>query len=69
MSMNEVAMLLAKSPNMSLDDCWLHLYVMLSRARTLHGLQLYGLPSQEVFERGPPAWITECLKHLEARAS
>ena len=47
MSMNAANMNLTRPPTMSSDDdYWLHLYVMLSRVRTVGRLLLFGMPEQ-----------------------
>jgi hypothetical protein len=57
MSMNAANMNLARPPTMSSDDdYWLHLYVMLSRVRTVGRLLLFGMPEQGF----PPSFIKFC---------
>ena len=53
------------------DDAehWLNTYVMLSRARSMAGLLIWGLPDKELFMRGPPSFITKGLPPLEERAA
>ena len=50
---------------------WLNVYVMLSRARKLENLILVGLSAKvgELFEAGPPAYIREQIKALQAKAA
>ena len=43
------------------------MYVILSRARHIGHLLLYGLPPKSLFERGPPTWLIDCLKEFEPR--
>ena len=59
-------MYLARLLNMSFDDWWLHVYVMLSRVRTAEQILVCDLPPREVFEQGPPAYICEGIERLEA---
>ena len=65
LTMDSAIMYLARPSNMSFDDWWLHVYVMLSRVRTLDQVLVYGLPPRELFERGPPAYIRAGLERLE----
>ena len=53
---------------MSLDDFWLHLYVMISRVRHISRLLLFHLPDKALFERGPPLWMQRGLAALETKA-
>ena len=65
MSMDAAIMMLNKPDNMSDDDWWLHVYVMLSRVRTARQGLVFGLPNRELFERGPPQYIVDGLARLE----
>ena len=51
------------------DDYWMHLYVMLSRVRTLEQALLFYLPDKTIFEKGPPTWLTSALKPITERAN
>ena len=66
-SMERLKAMLAKG-NMSVDEWWLNVYVMLSRAITLDGLLLFELPNRDFFCRGPPAYVAEGLPRWEQRA-
>ena len=48
-----------------IDDYWLHLYVMLSRATTLEDLLLVRAPPVEFLKSGPPK---DLARHLSAFA-
>ena len=65
MGMDAATMALQKPGNMSDDDWWLHLYVMFSRVRVSHRVLVYNLPSWEMLERGPPAFVREGVRHFE----
>ena len=65
LGMDAATMMLAKPANMSLDDWWLHLYVMLSRVRVAHRVLAYDLPPMEILERGPPEYIKEGVRRFE----
>jgi ubiquitin C-terminal hydrolase len=54
-SWNAVIADMAKPPKMSLDLHWLACYVMISRARTLEGLLLLRLATQEELNHGAPS--------------
>ena len=47
------------------------MYVMLSRAKKLENLILMGLTPKirELFEKGPPAYIREQIRALQAKAA
>ena len=68
MSMDAATMFLQRPGNMSEDDWWLHVYVMISRVRTSAQILAYGLPPKELFERGPPKFLAEGLQKLEGMA-
>ena len=53
------------------DIWWLNVYVMLSRARKLDNLILVGLTPQirELLEAGPPPYIRDRIKALQAKAA
>ena len=58
---------LRRAGGMQDDDCWLAIYVMLSRARKLANLILVGFTEQveDLLRRGPPSrliWVTELLE-------
>ena len=65
LGMDAATMTLARPANMSLDDWWLHLYVMLSRVRVAHRVLVYDLPPWDVLERGPPEYIREGVRAFE----
>ena len=65
LGMDAATMTLEKAGSMSMDDWWLHLYVMLSRVRVSHRLLVYSLPPKHVFERGPPAFVKDGVERLE----
>jgi hypothetical protein len=69
MSMDAAIIMLNRQGNMSNEDWWLHVYVMLSRVRTIDQMFLFGLPEKSFFRSGPPGWIAEGLRHLEAMAT
>ena len=69
LSMDSAVMTLSKPDRMSPDDHWMHIYVMLSRVRTMKQLALFSLPDIKLFERGPPAFIQEAMQRLERRAT
>ena len=50
---------------------WLNVYVMLSRSKKLDNLILVGLTAnaRELFEAGPPAYIRQQTKALQAKAA
>ncbi len=67
-SWNAVIADMAKPPKMSLDLHWLACYVMISRARTLDGLLLLRLATQEELNHGAPSDLraeVDRLLHLE----
>ena len=65
LSMDAATILLTRPSYMSMDDWWMHLYVMLSRVRTSAHMLVYDLPPKEMFERGPPEWVRHGLQRLE----
>ena len=67
LSMDSAVMTLAKPDKMGKDDHWMHVYVMLSRVRTMEQLLLFSLPDIKLFEQGPPAFIQEAKQKLERR--
>ena len=67
MSMDVVKAFLAKG-NHDDSEWWLNVYVMLSRATSMGGLNLWGMPPREFFSRGPPEYIKKGLPPLIARA-
>ena len=67
MSMGALTAMLTKNFTMSDDEWWLHLYVILSQAKHIGHLLLYGLPPRHMFERGPPSWLADGLKELEPK--
>ena len=69
LSMDSAVMTLAKPDRMSEPDHWMHIYVMLSRVRTMKQLLLFGLPDKKLFECGPPAFVQEAMQKLKRRAS
>ena len=58
-------MFLGRPSNMSLNDWWMHVYVMLSRVRTSKQILTYGLPPRWLFEQGPPQWVRDGISRLE----
>ena len=52
--------------NTPADDYWLNLYVALSRATRLSDLFIYRSPPKSFFDQGPPAYLRDCLRELEA---
>ena len=48
------------------DDYWLTLYVAMSRATRLSDLFIYRSPPKSFFDKGPPAYLRDCLRELEA---
>ena len=50
------------------DDYWLHLYVALSRVRTMDQMFLFGELRRPIFERGPPAWLKKALGVFDSKA-
>ena len=66
-SMGALTAMLDKTYGMGADAWWFHVYVILSRVRHIGHLLLYGLPPKSLFERGPPAWLRECLKEFDLR--
>ena len=62
---------LRRAGGMTDDIWWLNVYVMLSRARKLENLILVGLTAKvrELLEAGPPAYIREQIKALQAKAA
>ena len=67
MGMGALTAMLDKNHGQDLDQWWFHVYVILSRARHIGHLLLYGLPPKSLFERGPPTWLIDCLKEFEPR--
>ena len=65
--MGALTAMLDKNHGMSEEQWWFHIYVILSRARHIGHLLLYGLPPKSLFESGPPAWLRECLKEFDLR--
>ena len=61
---------LRRAGGMTDDIWWLNVYVMLSRAKKLENLILMGLTPKirELFEKGPPAYIREQIRALQAKA-
>ena len=61
---------LRRAGGMTDDIWWLNVYVMLSRAKKLENLILVGLTPKirELFEKGPPAYIREQIRALQAKA-
>ena len=53
---------------MSIDDWWLHIYVMLSRVRTIDQMLVYGMPDKSFFKTGPPVWISKGIQRLEEKS-
>ena len=51
----------------TLDNLWLHLYVMLSRATTAENLLVIRDPGVEFLSRGPPADLATRLRTFETR--
>ena len=68
MGMDAALLLLTRPKAHGEDDHWMHLYVMLSRLRTIDGLMIYELPERKLFERGPPRWLHEWLELFDARS-
>ena len=62
---------LRRAGGMTNDIWWLNVYVMLSRAKKLENLILVGLTAKvkELFEAGPPAYIRQQIKALQAKAA
>ena len=50
-----------------MDNLWLHLYVMLSRATTSENLLVIRDPGVEFLSRGPPADLAARLRDLAGR--
>ena len=50
-----------------MDNLWLHLYVMLSRATTAENLLVIRDPGVEFLSRGPPADLATRLRNFETR--
>ena len=69
LSMDSATMFLERPGNMSHEDWWLHVYVMLSRVRTADQILVYGLPPRALFEQGPPRYIRDGLERLEKMAA
>jgi hypothetical protein len=78
LSMDSAQMYLEKG-RLSAEDYWMHLYVMLSRVRTLEQLLVWKLPgrteaavknvlTKSIWALGPPAWVREGLVDLERLA-
>ena len=62
---------LRRAGGLSDDDWWLAIYVMLSRARKLENLILFGFNTQveELLKRGPPQNLRKVTADLEAKAA
>jgi hypothetical protein len=70
LSMDSAMMTLARGAAMRDDEeYWLHVYVMLSRVRTIDQLLLFDLPDEDVFRQGPATWIRTGLAKLYKKAS
>eukprot|EP00959_Pyramimonas_sp_CCMP1952_P001809 37222-Pyramimonas_sp.AAC.1 len=56
---------------MSVEQWWLHIYVMLSRATRMRGRLILRPPAREFLERGPPAPLRKALSKSDqiARSS
>ena len=67
MGMGALTAMLDKKHGMDDDAWWFHVYVILSRARHIGHLLLYGLPPKWIFEKGPPAWLRVCLREFDLR--
>ena len=67
MSMGALTAMLDVNHGMDPEQWWFHVYVILSRARHIGHLLLYGLPPKSLFESGPPAWLRERLKEFDLR--
>ena len=65
MTMDAAKIFLTRPGTMSHEDWWFHVYVMLSRVRTVEKMLLFGLPPKAVFEAGPPEWIVRGMAKLE----
>ena len=52
--------------NTQRDDYWLNLYVAMSRATRLSDLFIYRSPPKSFFDQGPPAYLRDFLRELEA---
>ena len=65
--MDAATMDLQRLMNMTPDDWWLHLYVMLSRVRVAHRVLVYNLPPWDILQRGPPAYIREGVRRFEEK--
>ena len=50
-----------------IDDLWLHLYVMLSRATTVDNLLMIRDPGLDFLARGPPADLAARLRAFSSR--
>ena len=50
-----------------MDNLWLHLYVMLSRATTAENLLVIRDPGVEFLSRGPPADLAARLRNFDTR--
>lgn len=61
LTMDSGTMYLARPPGWSEAEHWLHVYVMLSRVRTLDQILIFGLPDRSLFAMGPPSWVTSGL--------
>ena len=68
LSMDAAIMMLTRPGNMSREDWWLHVYVMLSRVRTAEQLLIFGLPSIELFEQGPPEFVRVGISLLKQKS-
>ena len=66
-SMGALTAMLDTTHCMDADAWWFHVYVILSRARHIGHLLLYGLPPKWIFEKGPPAWLRVCLREFDLR--
>ena len=69
MSMDAALCFLSKQKSSNKDDWWLHVYVMLSRVRTIGQLLIFGHCPRELFEQGPPADIVQGFQRLSQVAA
>ena len=65
--MGALTAMLDKNHGMDDEQWWFHVYVILSRARHIGHLLLYGLPPKSLFEKGPPAWLRSRLRDFDLR--
>ncbi len=49
-----------------MDNYWLNMYVLLSRATSMDNLLILRLPSKSVFDEGPPHYLRQFLRNLQA---